>query len=179
MNDSPSKDASIIGETPYLRLKDQDGWSFVERKNANGVVCIAAMTDEHKVLLVEQYRVAVGGNVIELPAGLVGDEGQADEDFEVAAQRELIEEAGYQASDLKRSVSLASSAGMTNEVVVLFLASGLEKVGDGGGIGDEEIIVHEVPISEIHDWLLNAQSENKLIDGRVYAGIHFIKSSWE
>ena len=84
--------SQVIASTDHLRLVDREGWSFVERTKASGVVCIAGCTKENKILLVEQYRPPVQCNVIELPAGLAGDEVEyANESLENAARRELLE----------------------------------------------------------------------------------------
>ncbi|HEX4000846.1 MAG TPA: hypothetical protein VHX65_20025, partial [Pirellulales bacterium] len=76
MNDLPPPKTLASGK--YLRLLAQAHWEFAERVNATGAVVIVAMTDERKLLLVEQYRIPVGCRVIELPAGLVGDVPDAD-----------------------------------------------------------------------------------------------------
>jgi len=54
----------ILAETPFLRLVDRDGWSFVERANARAVVVIVPLTAERRLLFVEQHRVPLGRNVI-------------------------------------------------------------------------------------------------------------------
>ena len=69
---------------------------------------------------------------------------------------------------------LASSAGLTNEVVTLFIATELEKLGPGGGDDSEEITVHEIAIEDANQWLVRAQVDGKLVDGRVFAGLHFL-----
>jgi len=164
-----------IAETPHLRFVRRDGWDYVERPNANGVVCIVARTDENKILLVEQFRPPVGCNVIEFPAGLSGDlADQPEETLEEAARRELLEETGYQAKTLTKKAVVASSAGLTNEIITMFIAHGLEKVAEGGGDEGEEILLHEVPLEEADAWLAHAQSEGKPVDGRVYAGLYFL-----
>ena len=171
MNSRERKDATSIAETKYVRLVERGGWSYVERVNASGVVCIVACTNDGKILLVEQYRPPVGRNVIELPAGLAGDlSDQQDEAFEEAAQRELLEETGYRAKQLARTAVVASSAGLTDEVVTMFVATGLEQVGPGGGDEGEEIKLHEVPLAEVNEWLARAQDAGRL----VYAGLHFL-----
>lgn len=176
MNNQERHHVTPIAETKHLRLVERDGWSYVERANASGVVCIVACTDEGKIVLVEQYRPPVGCNVIELPAGLSGDlADQADEALEEAARRELLEETGYLAKLLRRKAVVASSAGLTNEVVTMFVAEGLEKIAPGGGDESEKIEVHEVPLAEADGWLARAQTDGKLIDGRVYAGLHFLR----
>ncbi len=175
MNNSEQNRNKVVAETPYLSLVDRDGWSHVERKNSSGVVCIAALTEDREIVLIEQYRPPVDGNVIELPAGLSGDLAEhADEAFEAAARRELLEETGFQAETMVRKIDLASSAGLTNEVVTMFLAEGLEKIALGGGDESEDITVHEVPIDSVDDWLVEQVADGKLIDARVHAGIYFL-----
>jgi ADP-ribose pyrophosphatase len=166
---------NVIAETTHLRFLNRGGWSYVERNNSTGVVCILARTSENRIILVEQHRPPVDCKVIELPAGLAGDlVDQADEQLEVAARRELLEETGYQAEQLRRATAVTSSAGLTNEVVTMFIADGLKKVAPGGGDESENIIVHEVALDEIDDWLIRAQASGKLVDSRVYAGLYFL-----
>lgn len=173
------KPVELIAQSKHLRLVKLDGWSYVTRTNAQGVVCIVACTDENNILLVEQYRPPVGCNVIELPAGLSGDlPNQADEMLESAAQRELLEETGYQAKHLLRKADIASTAGLADEVVTIFIARGLSKIAPGGGDASEDITVHEVPLSEVDAWLARAQADGKLIDGRVYAGLYFVRQDY-
>jgi len=169
---------TLIADTPYLRFVRRDNWSYVTRPNANGVVCIAALTDEQRVLLVEQHRPPVNCRVIELPAGLSGDlPNQSDEALTESARRELLEETGYHAEQLRTETVVASSAGLTDEVVTVFTASGLQKVAPGGGDENEEISVHEVPFAEVDRWLADAQADGRLIDSRVYAGLHFLRQN--
>ena len=87
------------------------------------------LTDEDELVLVEQYRIPVQSRVLELPAGLVGDDGDLDEDFRVAANRELLEETGYRASSLEELLTSPSTPGMANEMITIFFAGGLERVG--------------------------------------------------
>lgn len=176
MNDQEQQETTTIAETKHLRLVQRGRWSYVTRPNANGVVCIVALTADDKVLLIEQYRPPVGCHVIELPAGLSGDlPNQADEALEEAARRELLEETGYQANDLWPRAVVASSAGLTDEVVTIFVAGGLEKIAAGGGDESENITIHEVPFAEVDDWIARAQADGKLVDSRVYAGLHFLR----
>ena len=108
-----------------------------------GIVAIIAVTDDGKLLLVEQDRPPVGRRVIELPAGLAGDENGAEhEDLATAARRELREETGYDAAEMVRVAAGPPSAGMTDEVITLFRARGLRKVDDAGGVGSEQITLN-------------------------------------
>jgi ADP-ribose pyrophosphatase len=165
---------TILAETRFLRCIDRDGWSFVERPNATGVVALVAVTRDGRLVMVEQRRIPVGGAVIELPAGLVGDEpGRGGEVVEAAAERELIEETGYRAGSIELIARCATSPGVTSEIVSFFLATELEKVGPGGGTDDEQILVHEVPLPELRGWLRARESEGILISATLATGLFF------
>ena len=175
MKDEHRGQTDVLAETKYLRMVSRNGWSYVERTSVNGVVCVVARTQDNCLLLVEQYRPPVDCRVIELPAGLSGDlAGQSDEQLETAARRELLEETGYAAYSMKSIVDIASSAGLTNEVATFFIADQLEKVTPGGGDESEDIVVHEIPLPEIDDWLQDAQRSGMLIDVRIYAGLYLL-----
>jgi ADP-ribose pyrophosphatase len=62
---------------------------------------------------------------------------------------------------------------MTDEVITLFLATGLKKTGDGAGDGSEDITVHEVALDGAEDWLAARERDGRLIDLKVYAGLYF------
>ena len=82
-------------EGQWLRLVRNGRWEYAERTHGNGMaVIIIAVTPDDEVLFVEQYRVPLGRRTIEMPAGLVGDDHDADT-LESAATRELAEETGW------------------------------------------------------------------------------------
>lgn len=164
----------ILVETKFLRCIDRGGWFFVERPNASGVVTVVPVTNDRRIVLVEQFRPPVARQVIELPAGLVGDEpGHHGEALEAAARRELLEETGYDARRLKPIAECVTSPGVVNEVASFFLATDLVKVGDGGGVPGENIRVHEIPLAEVGDWLAQRAVTGVLISAKVYAGLYF------
>ena len=167
-----------IAHTPYLRLISRGDWSFVQRTTGVGVVAIIAVTNSGNLVLVEQHRPPVNQTVIELPAGLVGDlTDQPLEDLEQAARRELFEETGYRAEKWQEWVTVASSAGLTDECVTLFHAQELKRDGPGGGDSHEKITVHEIPLAEIDRWLGNRIGGGTLVDGRVYAALYFLRQN--
>ena len=162
----------------FLALVKEGRWEYVDRIGATGAAIIVAVTEEQKLLLVEQYRIPVHARTIELPAGVIGDEpGGGDECHADAAKRELLEETGYSAESIETLTTGPASSGLTSEVVTLLLATGLKRVHAGGGVGHESIIVHEVPLSDAHDWLAAKASAGLLIEPKVYAGLYFIGRS--
>ncbi|HZV35652.1 MAG TPA: NUDIX hydrolase [Verrucomicrobiae bacterium] len=162
----------------FLALIKEGHWEYAERANATGAAIIAAVTDEQKLLLVEQFRIPVHSRTIELPAGIIGDEpGGSDESVEQAANRELIEETGYSAAKMEALTHGPASSGLTSETVSLFRASGLRRVGKGGGIEHEEITVHEIPLNEVDGWLEMKTKSGALIDPKIYAGLYFLRGN--
>jgi ADP-ribose pyrophosphatase len=168
----------ILVETKFLRCIDRDGWFFVERPNAKGVVTIVPLLSDGRIVLIEQFRAPVGRMVVELPAGLVGDDPAHDgEGLEGAARRELIEETGYDARRWTRLASCTTSPGIVNEIAEFFLATDLVKVGDGGGTDDEEIRVHEVPLADVPAWLQTRAAAGSLISVKIYAALYFAQAA--
>lgn len=131
----------------YLTVKQRGSWEYVSRGRNIRAAVILAVEDGH-VLLVEQYRVPLGHNCLELPAGLIGDDSD-DEAPETAALRELEEETGYTAAKIEALGEYYSSPGMVSESFTLMKASGLTKISEGGGVEGEDITVHRVPVDTI------------------------------
>lgn len=164
----------VLHEGRFLRLAARGGWEFVERTNAQGVVVVIAVTDQGELVLIEQERRPVGAPVIELPAGLSGDDpGSHGEELASAARRELLEETGYQADDLELVTRGPTSAGLTSEVITVFRARGVRRVAAGGGVEGEAITIHHVPLAEVPAWLDAAQARGALVDPKVYAALWF------
>ena len=155
----------------FLGMKERDNWEYAFRTNASGVVVIVPVTDNRELVLVEQYRIPVQSKVLELPAGLVGDTDDPNEDFETAAQRELIEETGFRANKLEKLITSPSTAGMADEIITIYYASGLERIGPGGGDGNEDITVHVVPLYSAVEWLEQRLKEGIMLDPKIYAGL--------
>ena len=167
-------ESEVAYDGKYIQLVRHGRWEFAKRKGISGIVGVIAVTDDRRLVLVEQYRPPVGTRVIELPAGLAGDgDAHRDEDLAAAARRELLEETGYEARAMRRVAAGAASAGMTDEVITLFRATGLTKTGPGTGDETEDITVHEVPLGEVVEWLAAREREGMLTDLKVYAGLYF------
>src|SRR5436190_1337344 len=153
----------IVWEGKYLRVRVCGTWEYVERPNSPAGIVIIAVTPENKLLLTEQYRVPLQKNVIELPAGLAGDEHYSGEEFVEAARRELREETGYEAAEWEQLVGGPTSAGLSNEIVMFFRGRNLRKVCEGGGRGDEKIKVHEVLVGSVPRWLQEKEKEGTAV----------------
>lgn len=149
----------------YLDLVKVDGWEYATRSNCDGVVAIMARTAADEVVLVEQFRPPVDCRVIELPAGLVGD--RQAEDVLVAAARELEEETGFQAGRLRVVWTGTNSAGLTDETTTMVVAEDLERIHAGGGVDNEKITVHLVPLDVLEGWLAERESDGVLVDFKV------------
>ena len=170
------EDIRILGEGNWVRLVSDDGWEYAQRIKSRGVVVILAVTEDDELVLVEQYRPAVRGRVIETPAGLIGDlAGREDEDPAEAARRELIEETGFEASRLEYLMECPSSPGTLAETFRFYRAHGLRRVGPGGGDGNEAIEVHLVPRSRALAFLTQQQKLGKQIDTKVFAALYLLE----
>ena len=159
-----------------MALVKEGNWEFADRVNATGAAVIVAVTENQKLLLVEQYRIPVKSRTIELPAGIIGDgPGDSDEDPKEASRRELLEETGYGAEEIAVLTTGPSSSGITSELVTLVRATGLRRVHAGGGVAHENITVHEVPLAEVDVWLAAKAKAEFLIDPKIYAGLYFVR----
>jgi 8-oxo-dGTP pyrophosphatase MutT (NUDIX family) len=131
----------------------------------HGAVAILALDEDDQVTLIHQYRHPLGRRIWELPAGLIDHLG---EDPLVAAQRELVEEVGLAASDWSVLVDVAASPGFTDEVVRVYLATGLSPV-DRELMGEEEadLVSRKVPLAEAVRMALAGE----IVNGAAVGGI--------
>ncbi len=159
-------------ESKYLGLYRTGTWDYVRRPNSLACVGILAITPDDEIVLIEQFRIPVGKTVIEIPAGLVGDEPEfAGESLAQTAGRELIEETGYEPGKIEEILASPTSAGMTQEFTHLFLATDLVKVSDGGGVAGEKITTHLVPLAELRGFLAERQAAGDAIDFKIHAAL--------
>lgn len=160
----------------HLLVLERDGWQYAERKKGKSAAVIVGVTDDDRVVLIEQFRKPVDARVIDFPAGLVGDESE-DEDPAVTARRELEEETGFVCEAIEPLASGPSSPGITSEIIHFFRATGLRRQGGGGGVEGEDIEVHQVPRADVEHWLQRKRGEGVLIDVKVWAGLYFLSKS--
>ncbi len=159
-------------ETRWLTLHRIGHWDFVRRPHSDSCVGILAITPEDEIILVEQFRIPVQRRVIEIPAGIVGDEEEfLGESLADTAARELLEETGYRAGTIEPLMETPTSAGLTSEVIHLFHAKDLVKEHEGGGTPAEDITVHHVPLANLREWLREKQAAGILIDFKIHAAL--------
>ena len=155
----------IVWQGKFVTAKRRGRWEYVGRaRNIRAAVILATIDGD--VLLVEQYRVPLGHNCLELPAGLIGDDAAGEDDL-IAAGRELEEETGYRAGKLGDLGTFYSSPGMVSESFTLVRATHLEQTGPGGGTEGENITVHRVPLAEVAGFVTAKRAEGCGIDVRV------------
>ena len=164
-NDAPAR---TVFEGKWISVRKQGRWEYATRSRGISAAVILPL-DGDDVILIEQKRVPVGKRVLELPAGLIGDEEGAEDgdDPMAAAKRELEEETGFAASEWTDMGYYLSSPGMTDEGFTLLRARGLTKVGEGGGLESEDITVHRVPLTDLPRFVSDFREGGGLIDVRV------------
>ena len=169
-NDAPHP----VYEGRYQRMVVRGTWEYSERTHPGGLAAIViAVTPEDKVLFVEQFRIPLQARTIEMPAGLVGDV-DSGESIEQSAIRELEEETGWTAEHAQVLMIGPTSSGASSEKIAFVRASGLRKVGAGGGDPSEDITVHEVPRSAAAAWLAGKLGQGYELDAKLWAGLWMI-----
>lgn len=160
-------DGDIVWQGKYLSVIKQGSWEYAERKGDIDAAVIVAIDDGH-LILVEQFRIPAGRRCLELPAGLVGDESQG-EALTDAAARELEEETGYRPASVEVLGEYYSSPGMTSERFTMVRATGLTRVGEGGGDDKEDITVHRVPLAELETFVAGKRAAGVGMDSKLLA----------
>ncbi|AIC94171.1 NUDIX hydrolase [Shouchella lehensis] len=131
-----------------------------------GAVAIIAVTDENKLVLVEQYRKALEKPIIEIPAGKI----EVGEEPIKTAYRELKEETGYSTTRLTEIASFYTSPGFADEIVYLYEASSLE---EGEQQLDDGEYVHVVTksLAECEELI----KEQRIHDAKTMYAIQYLK----
>ncbi len=127
-----------------------------------GAVAIVPVLDDGRILLVKQYRYSAGKELLEIPAGTL-EPGEAPD---TCARRELKEETGYTAGNMKKMLAMYVAPGYSSEVLHLYLATQL-KQGDKATEEDEDIETQPYGFDE----LLEMIEKNTIEDAKTVAGI--------
>lgn len=119
-----------------------------------GAVAVIAITEDKKIILVEQYRKALERSIIEIPAGKI----ETNEDPELTALRELEEETGYTTKKLQYIQSFATSPGFADEVIHLYLAENIVKVEEKAELDEDEFVeLMHVSLEEMESMITTKQ----------------------
>ena len=133
-----------------------------------GAVAILALDSDESVVMVRQYRHAVGHELLELPAGLLDVEG---EPALTSARRELFEEAALAAREWAVLLDMYNSSGMSDEAIRVYLARGLTEAGDQDRFEPEHeeisMTVERYPLEE----LVRMALAGELVNGTAIAGV--------
>ena len=170
MSDRPLPSDADAPETvewagKFVLAKRRGRWEYASRARGIRAAVILAI-DAGEVIMVEQYRVPIGKVCLELPAGLIGDETDGEGALE-SARRELEEETGYAAAQWQDLGEFWSSPGMITESYTLLKATGLTRVGDGGGTAHEDIVVHRVPLGRVAETIAEHRARGHAIDTKL------------
>lgn len=166
------RNSATAWENAHLRIRIQDfenrgaegKYSVVDRTNTNPIVSVLAVTKRRTIFLIDQFRIPQNGRVIELPAGFC----EPGENPETGAQRELLEETGCTGSEWEYITTTPTSSGLTSERLQLFIVRNVERVTDILMLDHaEDIVVHEVAITDIRTFLREQEYEGKLVDSKI------------
>ena len=136
---------SLKVDTVEVPKKGYQKREIIEHPGAVGIV---AITDDNKVLLVRQFRKAIEKVLWEIPAGKL-EQGESPKD---CAIRELKEETGYSANNMKLIHKFYTSSGFSNQKIYVYLATDLEK-GECCLDEDEFLELHEVNLNDAYEMI--------------------------
>lgn len=120
------------------------------------VAMVPVLDDGTTVLLVRQYRGPVDREMLEIPAGLCDVDGE--DDPELTAHRELIEEVGRKAGKLQLLATINQSAGISDEHGLVYLATDLTEVPDDRqGIEESYMTVEEFDLGRLDTAIARAE----------------------
>jgi ADP-ribose pyrophosphatase len=125
------------------------------------------LTDEGKIILVEQFRYPFQHKVLELPAGKL-DEG---EDPQICAVRELEEETGYKSGTVKKLGAIYTSPGFCTEILHLYLAENLSEGTQNREEGEVDMEVFEFSPEEIEEKI----AAGEIVDSKTICGMYYYR----
>lgn len=135
-----------------------------------GAAAVVALLSEPSrsdpdVLLLRQYRYAAGGPIWEVPAGVL----EPGEDPLACAHRELLEETGAQAAEMRHLTTILTTPGFTDERIHLFLATGITR-GEARPMSDEFLELEVRPMSRIREMI----RDGDIADGKSIAALLYV-----
>ena len=141
------------------------------RNNVSGIVSVLPITADNEVVLIRQFRIPLGREVIEQPAGLNDKPGASDID---AVKWELLQETGYASDDIEYILSVPTSSGLTNELISCYIARNCRIVSDVLDLdASESISVLVLPMSIVIEYLSGEARKGNLVDAKVFMMLHW------
>ena len=133
-----------------------------------GAVAVIAITDENKIVMVEQYRKALERSIVEIPAGKL----EAGEEPSVTVARELEEETGYVSGKMEHIISFYTSPGFADEIVHLYIATGLQKKENSAACDEDEFVeVIEISLEEAQQYI----KEKRIYDVKTAYAVQYLQ----
>lgn len=142
-------------------------WDFVSHRK--GAACVVSVFPDGRLLLVRQYRPALGRYTWELPAG---GRDSVEEDTKVCAERELREETGYDSDELIKILSLKATVAYSDELIDVYLAKNIRKIGSQHLDPAESIEMKAFSLDEVIQKIRTFEIQ----DAKTVAGILCYKS---
>ncbi|CZR96544.1 MULTISPECIES: NUDIX hydrolase [unclassified Clostridioides] len=169
-----SSDRVYTGKVITLKVDTVEipgqGYQKRELVEVGGAVGIVAVTDDNKIVLVKQFRKPIEKPIFEIPAGKL----EKNESPKECAERELKEETGYSAKNIKLIHKFFTSAGFSNEIMFVYLATGLTP-GENNLDADEFLDVYEVELEEAYNMVL----KNEIEDAKTSIGLLLVKDMFK
>lgn len=128
-------------------------------------VNVIPLLDDGEVLFVRQWRFGIAAPTLEIPGGMVegGGQGEAAEGEREAAERELLEETGYRARRWERLGEVHPNPAFLTNRCGTWLATGLERLGEPSGDGEEEIEVTTRPLAAVPGLIASGEITHALV----------------
>lgn len=133
-----------------------------------GAVAVIAITDDGKIVMVEQYRKAMERSLVEIPAGKL----EPGEEPLKTAKRELEEETGYVCERMEHVISFYTSPGFADELVHVYVAHQLSKKEDAASLDEDEFVeVIELTLEEAQQYIV----EEKIYDAKTAYAVQYLQ----
>lgn len=133
-----------------------------------GAVAVIAITDDRKIVMVEQYRKAMERSLVEIPAGKL----EPGEEPLKTAKRELEEETGYVCERMEHVISFYTSPGFADELVHVYVAHQLSKKEDAASLDEDEFVeVIELTLEEAQQYIV----EEKIYDAKTAYAVQYLQ----